>query len=284
MVLQEDSSYFWSDIYEVTCSTGTTINNGVKGLLDSIALSCTKTSEMVATGGFKISHLGQSIVAGIGWTLIQFKAMLLLLGDGAWFLVTLVPNFLFWLAELLLIGVAEVCTSLCRIVELLFVWTIAAVFISWQYFVDVPLHCLLGLLAIYVCFKARFALYRRLRWTVQQLVDIFQRYTDFLRLRHMRRRRLNFEDFPQEVPLFSSSFPAVGGHTSPQPRKSIRLAAKSSPESACCVVCLDRKKTVLVMPCKHLCLCRVCSIELERYQSGCPLCRNEISSLIAVYT
>lgn len=57
----------------------------------------------------------------------------------------------------------------------------------------------------------------------------------------------------------------------------------NSEANALCVVCLERKKTILVMPCRHLCLCEMCATELKRYQNVCPLCRHEYSNLLVIY-
>ena len=54
-----------------------------------------------------------------------------------------------------------------------------------------------------------------------------------------------------------------------------------------CVVCQDQQKSMLVMPCRHMCLCRGCSgelLRLRRWQSRtCPLCRCRITSILEVY-
>ena len=54
-----------------------------------------------------------------------------------------------------------------------------------------------------------------------------------------------------------------------------------------CVVCQDQLKNVLILPCRHMCLCVGCAreIALARYinQRICPLCRSPIQTIMDVY-
>jgi len=46
-----------------------------------------------------------------------------------------------------------------------------------------------------------------------------------------------------------------------------------------CCVCLVKTRTVLLMPCKHLCLCSECSPKI----STCPQCRSTPTTRLEVY-
>ena len=48
-----------------------------------------------------------------------------------------------------------------------------------------------------------------------------------------------------------------------------------------CVICLEAPKTVLLLPCSHLCVCSNCSERAELV--NCPLCRNDIESIIKTF-
>ncbi|KAJ3207783.1 hypothetical protein HDU67_007250 [Dinochytrium kinnereticum] len=51
-------------------------------------------------------------------------------------------------------------------------------------------------------------------------------------------------------------------------------------DSERCVVCLERRRGVLLLDCKHLVLCHSCSEAVTH----CPICRTRISQRITVYT
>ena len=54
-----------------------------------------------------------------------------------------------------------------------------------------------------------------------------------------------------------------------------------------CVICLSSARTVLVRPCRHLCLCRECYEDNYRIPSAnnrvCPICRKDIASFDVIY-
>ncbi|KAH8282790.1 hypothetical protein KR054_009882 [Drosophila jambulina] len=51
-----------------------------------------------------------------------------------------------------------------------------------------------------------------------------------------------------------------------------------------CVICMERTRSIVIMPCRHLCLCKECSQQLlMRYENRCPVCRNDILSFLPVY-
>lgn len=49
-----------------------------------------------------------------------------------------------------------------------------------------------------------------------------------------------------------------------------------------CVICLTNDKDTVVMPCRHLCLCKECAQELQARSPKCPVCRGPLSQLVHV--
>ena len=48
-----------------------------------------------------------------------------------------------------------------------------------------------------------------------------------------------------------------------------------------CIICHENKKTILLLPCKHLCLCAGCFASND--MKLCPLCRKEVVDSVEVF-
>jgi len=66
-------------------------------------------------------------------------------------------------------------------------------------------------------------------------------------------------------------------------RKSTLLLSsiEQQKEQRLCVICQEREKSVVLLPCRHLCLCETCSSHDDLGQ--CPLCRRPIAHRISVF-
>nr|CCA25731.1 conserved hypothetical protein [Albugo laibachii Nc14] len=53
-------------------------------------------------------------------------------------------------------------------------------------------------------------------------------------------------------------------------------------EIKACVICLTNEKSILCLPCRHLCLCERCSCREE--VTKCPMCRLEIEEKLLIYS
>jgi len=51
-------------------------------------------------------------------------------------------------------------------------------------------------------------------------------------------------------------------------------------ESLACVVCLERLKKIVLLPCRHLCLCGACA---KAKAIDCPICRSPVASCLPIF-
>lgn len=61
----------------------------------------------------------------------------------------------------------------------------------------------------------------------------------------------------------------------------VKNQLESQREQRLCVICCEKEKCVVLLPCRHLCLCAACSRDDRLTQ--CPLCRDDIAHRINVY-
>lgn len=93
-----------------------------------------------------------------------------------------------------------------------------------------------------------------------------------------------------EIQLPSSSNRSNPGSQSPtKPMDSdyVEKELERERDKRKCVVCQDRMKTVLILPCRHMCLCVPCAEHIVQISSAyrrlCPLCRVRIEKVMNVY-
>lgn len=298
VVLYEDFSYFSSDIWTYVQAIGNTINNGIKSVIDGVVLASNNVlnsgRKVMTDGGFKISNCMTAMSDLVAFLLLKAKEFLLLLGNGTWFLITLIPKLIMTLGLVCWKGCLDLWEHVREASKLTSNKISIATKTAYNYFVDVPLHCALGLFVLYVGFRYRYKIFHLLRVVTQKVYSWIQHYHHEFRMFRIRRAHAR-QTPPQVIDLLMSSTPplfAPSGNNGPVARKPLRRSPRSPTQgdkstsptnSLSCVVCLDRKKTVVVLPCRHLCLCRPCSQQLPNFQNSCPLCRNEITQTIDTY-
>lgn len=93
-----------------------------------------------------------------------------------------------------------------------------------------------------------------------------------------------------ELSKCSSALATVSSKIEEAKRLSIQRKEKeladskiSSAENSLCCICRDATKTILLLPCRHLCLCEDCSLTLRKHRGTCPVCREIVRDTLRVF-
>ena len=71
----------------------------------------------------------------------------------------------------------------------------------------------------------------------------------------------------------------------PQNKTKLKYELELEKDKQLCVICQDNIKNILLMPCRHVCMCQHCLLEIRQghlYLAQCPLCRTHIQSTLEV--
>ena len=77
-----------------------------------------------------------------------------------------------------------------------------------------------------------------------------------------------------EFVALALSQPEVRNHTVEAPMR----PEPDQIESTLCVVCISNPKTVLLLPCRHMCVCPECCRSMLQVEPLCPLCRANVET------
>jgi len=50
-----------------------------------------------------------------------------------------------------------------------------------------------------------------------------------------------------------------------------------------CMVCYEAKRSTVIVPCGHICLCYPCATNLQANALNCPVCRGYVLNIIRAY-
>ncbi|XP_017154136.1 mitochondrial ubiquitin ligase activator of NFKB 1 [Drosophila miranda] len=108
---------------------------------------------------------------------------------------------------------------------------------------------------------------------------MFRRYVYLLLNYQLQRARTEISEKTQSAYLW----------TERQLNRIMRSGSSKANDEArpsSCVVCMERRTNIVILPCRHLCLCAECSVQLQRYmdmRDRCPICRESIDVYMRVY-
>lgn len=208
---------------------------------------------------------------------VQLKKILVLFGSGVWFALTFLPICVYNLFLLLSNFICYVFQEIGALV----LGTVKNFKLSlrdfYDFVTDVPLESVIGLIItvslIYIFTQFYMTIFTCIYQKLRHLLIKVRRL--FNHTRQIRMPSFNFNNnrtrrFPQVRRSLSSPVPQ---------NKNLN----QSNDDRCCVICQERLKCILLLPCRHVCMCSECNERFQLYDNACPICRNHIEDTMRIF-
>lgn len=206
----------------------------------------------------------------IGWQVILvLKNTFIYFGNTVWFIITFIPVHLPHLLQVftryaLEVIVAQIVDGYMTLLQFT------------NYLTEVPLESFLGIsifiIVTRLCIHFRTQITTQIvifYWTlIRNIMYCFYMFLNYFTNSEVRviTRMANGEDLRAEDHI-ENYFNEEADHM----------------VDSLCVICQERQKCVLTLPCRHVCLCADCCRRLYGYQRTCPICRTFIYHSVTVY-
>lgn len=199
------------------------------------------------------------------------KNLVILFGSGMWFCITLIPHFILNLGSMCVSLIHNLKTKLCDLVLKIVDNMKLSISNSYEFFTDVPLEAVMGIF-VATCMVYIFTQFYMIIFTY----IYFQIRNTLLQIYHqLRRLRVRSRTATRTAP---TRHPRIQARS----RLNVSDASKIS-DDRFCVICQERQKCILLLPCRHVCMCDQCTIRLELYNNVCPICRNDIDDTMRIF-
>ncbi|XP_059481696.1 E3 ubiquitin-protein ligase RNF26-like [Neocloeon triangulifer] len=225
------------------------------------------------------------------------KWALVVVGQGFWFAVQLVPLCIIYLLYSALSLVVAIVAEVADQAHM--AWTFclgkAGAAANWCFVLltDFTVEAFMGLASIFILsywlHRRRTAIKstaaRALRWTaLNTKMAARKMWCTLVQFLHMSRSGQTFrwrrpedsdeEDVPLALRLRARKSVSPGN---------LKRQLLMEQEEKLCVVCLEKNKCVILMPCRHLCMCSDCSAVISNTTSACPICRTNFDRAVVVF-
>lgn len=262
-------------------------NNGLNNSIDDIGLVTQSISSFIVSVIERSKYETTNFFDRIGELFVSsaigLRDLFVLIGDSAWMLIMLLPNLIIFTGKSLLNILSSLLKTSAAITTLSYRGLLHSARATVMYFASIPFQSLLGLLAICVAIHQRRRIYQYVKICIhmfyRSILYLLRKFIHFwistysamrflvailaetLRMQSLRPELISNEGLPDAT-------------DDPQ----------ETNEKNLCVICYDQPKSVVLLPCRHLCLCRNCLSKLKIYRRECPMCRETFRQAIQVYS
>lgn len=217
------------------------------------ALCETAINTIINTWNF-VTNTFLRLFSAIGQICNWMKQVLMLVGSGMWFALTLIPIFIVYITTMITYYFGCLLEEINDVFRKLYNNALNGFHGLYNFVTDVPLESLAGLVTavciLYVLMKSHIALYRILGNHVRS----FKNYVEMIKNKLKWTKR---------------------GDTNTHTENNVMLNN--------CTICQERDKCILFLPCRHVSVCSECNDRLRIYDYSCPICRTAVKKCMKIY-
>lgn len=274
-IIYEDSSVFFQDAGEKCLLI-------INFLINSGTIVLNTIWSGIGTVGIGVSHFGNALWLLISTILsvlsntffflqqglIFIRQILILLGSSIWLCITVIPFTVMYYSQILKQGVISSITD----VQSLSFYLISFVSDSFHnvmfFFFDIPLNSGCGLICGTVFLLIVVKNLKKLCLFISQ--GLHKLYCCLISF---------------SSSLWSGQFlENKSCNTKPELNNvNVNTINLNNEDDKLCIVCQDNYREIITFPCKHLCLCKVCSVQICKSDKVCPVCRKHVTKTVKVY-
>lgn len=188
----------------------------------------------------------------------------LLLGETTWLLITFIPVHL---PQLIRSAIKYLLTLLFSLAVDAYMKLLSFT----NYLTEVPLESFLGIICAIIV--VRLCVHFKDTIVIKAVNLYWTLVRNIMYLYHMCHNYI----LNPEMPMFPH------GDIMSEPYETVDSDDTNNGSDVLCVICQERQKCVLTLPCRHICLCTECCRRLYGYQRTCPICRTFIYHSVTVY-
>lgn len=283
VIFYEDVKVFAADVDHQYSHILRMLGNGLNNSINDVLSVCNGVLSSIAWTGkqmeFGLNGLNSLIVNFA----VGLRDSIILVGDSTWMILTFLPNLTIFIVSRFIGMIHFGAVYVIKMTNTTFLTISNFIVDSASFLTSVPLQTSCGLISIYFIVK-----YKRFFFSIFWASTIS--IMEFLLLIATRNLLFcqNILAFMYEVSRFMGRFRAYLPSLSLSTGESKHLCLDEHTQNdngipSYCVICQDQLKSIVLMPCRHLCLCKACYTQLKRYRHLCPVCRQPFVQKIQVY-
>lgn len=288
-VFYEDIKIFIADIDYQYSHIIRMFNNGLSNSVNDIIGLAQATSNstiwIIERSKYETFNFFNQLADLFGKSATGIRDSTILIGNSVWMLLMFIPNMTVFIVNKIISFSTTFSISVAETIKCLITNASNSISVTVKFFASVPLQSIFGLILAFLIIRNRRYVFKLL-WSVLRSADVL---LFILKLSSMQLIQLvikffsttygNLSAFGRWCARIQNYLPSL----SFLKLSDVKESNQTNDLCNLCIICQDELKSVVLLPCRHLCLCQSCFQKLKRYGRFCPICREPFQHTMQVY-